>query len=234
VSLLPRNELRLRLGPRHGAAIDERLAALAEAGRALPRRASVCAEDEYVYYATLPAPAHWKQAREAAGEHFSALLGEHDLLVDATLAPCGTRWIAAAVDAALVQGWRESLAAHGVALQGLRTALLEDLWTLRARIALADGVLALVRSEGVSLVALAGGAVRDLAWERCEVDDLEVLAERIASGAAELFAGDDNTQPVPVCLVPSAQGDLQALRELCARRGWTLDEGLRSVAPDVA
>ncbi len=253
--LLPlRNELRLRLGPQHRAAevwsgglfprlagetaqpgtssapIDELVATLGAAGLALPPRASVCAEDEFVYYATLPALGSWKEANAAAGEYFAGLLGDADLLVDTTLAPCGTRWIAAAIDAALVQGWRQSLETHGVALHSVRPALLEDLWALRPHVALDDGVLALVRGEGVSLVALAGGAVLDLAWERCDVDELGVLADRIASGAAELLDADES-QPLPVCVVAAPHADLAPLRELAASRAWTLSEGLCRAAP---
>ena len=222
--LLPlKNELRLRLGPQHRAAevwsgglfprlsgetsqpgrsatpIDDLVATLAQAGLGLPRHASVCAEDEYIYYATLPALSSGKQANAAAGEYFANMLGDADVLVDATLAPCGTRWIAAAIDAALVKGWRQSLEAHGVALNSVRPALLEDLWALRPHVDLSDGVLAMVRTEGVNLIALQQGRVVDVAWERCDVDDLPVLADRIASSGAELL-GADAAQPLTVCL----------------------------------
>jgi hypothetical protein len=252
--LLPlRNELRLRLGPQHriaevwsgllfprlagetaqpgpsNAPIDELVATLSQAGVELPRRASVCVEDEYVYYTSLSGLGGWKEANEAAGAYFSDLLGDLDLLVDSTLSPCGTRWISAAIDASLVQGWRQSLEAHGVSLHSVHPALLEDLWALRPHVALDDGVLAMVRSEGVSLVAIAAGAVVDLAWERCDVDDFGVLSERIASGGAELLDADES-QPLPVCLVASPQGDLEALRELAASRAWQLSEGLRRPA----
>ena len=187
-SLLPlRNELRLRLGPQHRAAevwsgglfprlagetaqpgastapIDELVATLAAAGLELPRRLGV--RGGRVRLLRHPAGAgSWKEANAAAGEYFAGLLGDADLLVDTTLAPCGTRWIAAAIDAALVQGWRQALEGHGVALHGVRPAMLEDLWALRPHVAIDDGVLAMVRSEGVSLIALAGGGVVDVAW----------------------------------------------------------------------
>lgn len=249
MSLPLRNELRLRLGPQQRAAevwsgglfprlagevlhagrsstpIDALLQTLGHEGVVVPRRASVCAEDEYVYYATLPALGSWKEANAAAGEYFAGMLGDDDLLVDTTLAPCGTRWIAAAIDASLVQGWRQSLETHGVALHSVRPALLEDLWALRPHVDLRDGVLALVRAEGVSLIALEDGAVVDLAWERCDIDDIGVLAERIASGGAELLDTDE-AHTVPVCLVAAPHADPLPLRELAASRAWQLSEGL--------
>lgn len=248
--LLPlKNELRLRLGPQQRGAevwsgglftrlagealhvgrcagpIEALVDTLEREGLALPRRASVCAEDEYVYYATLPALGSWKEANAAAGEYFAGMLGDADMLVDTTLAPCGSRWIAAAIDAPLVQGWREALEGRGVELRSVRPALLEDLWALRGHVELTDGVLALVRTEGASLIGLRDNAVVDVDWERCDVDDADVLADRIVSAGADLFDRPDAAAP-PVCLVVSPGSDPRPLRDLAASRGWQFSEGL--------
>lgn len=229
MSLLPRSELALRVGPRHcraqwrgvahAAAGDAALAGAIEGLAApAPRRAALSVEDEYVYFASLPAATRWKDALGAAQDYFAAMLGEAESLVGISLTPCGSRWIAAAVELAQVQAWEEALATRGIELSAVRPALLDDLQCLRRSVTIADGVLALVRDEGVSLVTLHGGGVKDVAWERCDVDDGDALAQRILAqpvdGAAQ------------VCLVPMHGAQSEALRTLAAGRGWQLAPAL--------
>ena len=148
------------------------------------------------------------------------------MLVDTTLAPCGSRWIAAAIDAVQVGAWRDALEARGIDLRSVRPALLEDLWSLRPHITLRDGLLVLVRSEGASMIGLRGNAVSEIAWERCDVADGVTLGERIDTALLDRCTADEAPSPVSVCLVPQHAEPLPALRELAQRRGWQLSESL--------
>jgi hypothetical protein len=249
--LLPlRNELRLRIGPlnsgaevwsgglfprlageasfadRTGEPIEALLDALDRGELALPRNASICAEDEYVYYATLPGLGSWKEAHAAACDYFADMLGEDDMLIDTTLAPCGTRWIAAAIDAAQVDRWRDTLERRNIELRSVRPALLEDLWALRPRVELVDGLLVLLRSEGASMISLRSNAVCDIVWERFDVADSTTLNERIDSAMLDLCCADGTAASVPVCLVPQNADGLPVLLELAQRRGWQFSDGL--------
>lgn len=249
--LLPlRNELRLRIGPlnsgaevwsgglfprlageasfadRNAEPIGALLDALDRGELSMPRHASICAEDEYVYYATLPGLGSWKEAHAAACDYFADMLGEDDMLVDTTLAPCGTRWIAAAVDAAQVDGWRDTLERHDIELRSVRPALLEDLWALRPRVELVDGLLVLLRSEGASMISLRANAVCDIVWERFDVADSTTLTERIHSAARDLGFDGGTASPAPVCLVPQNADGVQSLLELAQRRGWQFSDAL--------
>jgi hypothetical protein len=229
VSLLRRSELALRIGPRHcrtqwrgiaHAAAGEAALAGAIDGLAAPapQRAALSVEDEYVYFASLPAATRWKDALGAAQDYFAAMLGTSESLVGISLSPCGRRWIAAAVELAQVQAWEEALAARGIALAAVRPALLDDLQRLRRSVSIADGVIALVRDEGLSLVTLQDGGVVDVAWERCDVTDAGAIAARILAQA-----GDGAT---PVCLVPMHGAQAEVLGALAAERGWQLAPAL--------
>lgn len=222
MSLLPKSELALRVGPRHcrgqwrgvahAAAGDTALAGALEGLAAPgPRRAALSVEDEFVYFASLPANTRWNDALGAAQDYFAAMLGEAESLVGITLTPCGRRWIAAAIELAQVQAWEDALAGHGIALSAVRPALLDDLARLRREVRLDDGLLALVRDEGVSLVTLHRGGVQDVAWERCDVADVEALAQRIAAIDA-----------ASVCLVPMHAAQTTALGELARAHGWQI------------
>lgn len=229
MSLLPKSELALRVGPRrcrtqwrgvaHAAAGDAALAGAIDGLAApAPRRAALSVEDEYVYFASLPATTRWKQALESAQDYFAAMLGSAESLVGVSLTPCGRRWLAAAVELLQVQAWEEALAARGIALSAVRPALLDDLQRLRGSVAVDDGVLALVRDEGLSLVTLERGGVQDVAWERCDVADAEALAQRILAQPLDAAA--------KVCLVPMHGAQLPMLRALAAERGWQLAPAL--------
>ncbi|MEQ1686743.1 MAG: hypothetical protein ABL916_24080 [Burkholderiaceae bacterium] len=253
MSLLWKNELRLRVGPRHSeasiwragvqtrcagrarvaghhqAAVEEVLGVLVAEGHVLPDAASMCVDDEYLYYTTLPAGGSWDDAQAAAVDYFAEKVGEQNLLVETSLAPCGRSWVAVAIDAALVVGWRETLAVLDVRLGQVRAALFEDLWTLRDDMSLDDGVAVVIRSEGAMLVGLHAGCITDLAWERCNVADPEAIAARVQGYSARLseqlgIAGTPGE--LPVFVVPADAAQHALIRPLASSLGWRLGAAL--------
>ncbi len=240
-----RSELRLRVGPQHceaslwapglkvrrtacaratgpGAlAVDGAVEELLAAGHRLPRTASVCAEDEHLYYAVLPADGVWHDALHQARAHFSAMVGDTDLLVSTQLAPSGRQWLAVALAADRVEGWRQSLAGRDIGLGQVRAALFEDLWRLRADLPARSGLVVLVRSEGVMVVSLQAGAISDIAWERCEVTDRAVLRARVDAHGERLSQRAGAGSPLlPVLIVPADAAQQPWLTPLADVAGW--------------
>jgi hypothetical protein len=254
VSLQLRNELHIRVGPqrceanilraglgsqRGGQAqvlgtgsdtLDGVLGALVAEGHGLPRRASVCVEDEFLYYATLPAAGKWRDAHTAACDYFEGMVGDQGLLVETSMVPCGTTWVAVAIDAAMVQQWREVLAGRDIELAHVRAALLEDLWMLRPQLPKDDGLVVMVRDEGASLVHLVGGCIRNIHWERCDTSDGETLASRI-EGYRSRFAGQSNDGVAldlpPTVVVPPDATMESLLQKQASQHGWALISALR-------
>ncbi len=247
MSPLLRNEVRLRVGPRrcqaslwraglrprcaarslvHGpaeASIEQALGALVAEGHRLPRAASMCVEDEFLYYAALPAGGSWAQAQARARSHFNDLMVDAELQVQTSLAPGGHTWLAVAVSVDRVDAWRDTLAGRDIELRGLRAALFEDLWTRRADLPTADGMVALMRSEGAMLVAVKGGAIDDIAWERFDVDDPALLIARIRGYSARL--AQQSGSPVaaayaPPLIVPADAAGQASITPLALARGW--------------
>lgn len=256
-----KNELRLRVGPQAceaslwragwparctgsatarggaGVALEQALGSLTAAGHELPRRASLCADDEFLYYATLPANGSFNDSVAQARAHFTAMLDADDWLVLTHLAPCGRIWLAVAIAAELVDGWRATLAERGVELRHVRAALFDDIWRLRAELPKGEGLVVLLRREGVMMVGLRQGAIVDIAWERCAVDDAAVLRARVQGyrelQAFEVAASSEDAeleqssgQPLPLLLdlpvfVAAADAAQQAeVATLAAGQGW--------------
>ncbi|CAD5373348.1 hypothetical protein RA210_U30260 [Rubrivivax sp. A210] len=245
MSPLWKSELRLRLGPGRcqaalwsaglrprclaraasaaaGAeAVEAVLVEISAQGLDLPRRAVVLLEDELLYYAVLPAAGSQRAGLAAARSSLAAATGDADLVVASTLLAGGRLRLAAAVGAATVERLRAALAARDVALHSLQAALPADLARLPREAAPSDGVLALLRSEGLTLVGLRQGQVADLAWERCDLTRPQAVVARVAayhrrwSGAAAA---------VPVLLVPAQALQAEALAGACSAQGWGLAE----------
>lgn len=248
MSLQLRNELRLRLGPRRCEAaiwragvqtrcagrasaegggiesIDSVLAALAAQGHRLPATASVCVEDEFLYFATLPATGSWSEANAEAIDYFDAMIGAEDLLVETSLAPCGTTWVAVAIDGARVDGWRAALAGHDIELRHVRAALLEDLWTVRSEVPDGSGLVALLRQEGATVVGLRDGCIANISWERCDLAELPSLGQRLMGCRARFVQaeGVDPAAPVPMLLVPQDGAQHRLVSPMAVERGWQL------------
>ncbi len=250
MSLLLKNELRLRLGPQHcdaeiwraglrakkaghasasgdaGDAIELALAALATQGHALPLRASLWVEDEALYTMMLPADGTPSDALAVARGQFMELLGHDDLSVQITLAPCGTQWIVIALEAALLAMWRETLAMRGIAIAHVRSALLEDINTMRVDLGTHTGHAVFVRREGASVLGVTPQTVTRIDWERCDVTDPEQLAGRIEAQGLQQATDDVDEELPAVCIVPYNAGQRAMLQDMCAQRGWTLSRPL--------
>lgn len=237
-----RSELRLRLGPRGcvaglwargwsgrpvaalsmggesaPAALQAALQALRDAGHALPRAALLVLEDECLYHALLPLQGRWRDAPALARAHFAQALGEAGLHVALRLAPGGRGWLAAAVEADWLQALQDVLAQEGVALRSLRPALGEDLWRRRAELPRGDGVLALLRQQGLQLLALRAGALEQLSWERCAVDEPGTVQARVRAFSARLGLEDAGA-----CVLPVDAWQHARLQPLAQAQGWRL------------
>lgn len=248
MSLQLRNELRLRLGPRRCEAaiwragvqtrcagrasaegggvesIEVALAALTAQGLRLPTTASLCVEDEFLYFATLPATGSWSEANAEALDYFEAMIGAEDLMVETSLAPCGTTWVAVAIDGSRVEGWRAALEGHGIEMRHVRAALLEDLWSVRGDVPEGDGLVAMLRREGATVVALREGCISDISWERCDLGELQSLSLRLM-GCRNRFvraAGVDSMTVMPLLLVPQDAEQHRQVSPLAAEKGWQL------------
>lgn len=253
MSLLLKNELRLRLGPQHcdaalwragwsdkafartqatgenGQALDAALDQLIADGHALPAHAHILVEDECVYTAILPATHSWRDTRIEAHNLFADMLGHSALRVQATLTPCGRRWIGVAIESAQVEAWQTSLAARGITLGSIRVALLEDLGRKPSEAELRDGLLVLARREGISVIGLEAGSVASIEWERCDVTDPDALAARVEAHHYERAAADP-ALPQPVLVVPLNAGQRALLHDACAERGWRIGTAIHAAA----
>jgi hypothetical protein len=248
VSLLLKNELRLRIGARHCAAeiwraglvgrcvarvmvqddihdlIEAALAALEARGTSLPARAVLSVEDELLYFATLPASGPFSAALAAAQEHFSSALGEHELLVGVTLLATGRRWLASALPAELLETWRLTLSGHDIATEVVQPAVLQDLRALGATARMDDGLLVMVRAEGMSFLSVDRAGITDLGWERRDLADLPGLALRVQALLAQRSAAlhPPGTARPTVLLAPLNNAQAASLRPLAEAHGWRL------------
>jgi hypothetical protein len=245
VSPLLKSELRLRVGPQrsqatlwraglrpqavahaevlgHEDVLPQLLDALAAQGHALPAQARVCLEDEYLYYTLMAADLPWRSVQAAALARFTAITGEDSLQVSTQLTPCGQRWVAVAVPGAQIEALREGLAGRDIALRHVSAGLLDDLRDLDARLP-ADSVVVALRSEGAMLLAMSGGRVVDLSWQRCDLHVPAVLAEllrgyltRFGARAAGWLA------EAQVLLLPTDEAQAERFATLAETMHWQL------------
>jgi hypothetical protein len=160
---------------------------------------------------------------DQARSRFADSLGDDELLVALQLSPDGGQWLAVAVDVALVETWRATLAAQGVALSELRPGLFEDLWTWQVAWPMEDGLIALMREQGVMCLGVLGGALHSIGWERCDVSQPELWCARVQACAERLSsarAEGDAAGAVPVLLVPESGESAAALQLLGPTMGW--------------
>ena len=160
-------------------------------GATLPARARLCLADEHLYYAVLPAHGALGSAgvRDRAQAHFADAVGEADLVVGTSLAPCGSRWVAVAAPRALLEDARSALADRDIRLGPVGAALLEDLHAVGRQLPRDAGVVVL-RDEGAMLVALSAGSVVEIAWERCELARPGMLEARARAFRRRHAAGE--------------------------------------------
>ena len=247
MSLLLKSELRVRMGVQgceaevwragwtrrpvaqahtrgdDGALLEQALENLLDQGQTLPARATMVVADEFLYYAVLPCENSWGQAMAQARSRFADSLGEDELLIALQLSPDGGQWLAVAVDAGLVETWRATLAAQGIALNALRPGLFEDLWAWQVAWPLEDGLIALMRDQGVMCVGVLGGSVHSIGWERCDVSQPELWCARVQACAQRLSSSRPeagSAAAVPVLLVPESAESASALQLLVPALGW--------------
>lgn len=212
---------RVQLFGRSVASLDQAIDALVAAGHRLPTTATLVVEDELVYLAAVPANVDWRQARASAADYFAATTGLGDLLVQASLAPGGRCWLAVAMDATLVKGWREALENRGIELRHLRVGLFEDLDLLCAAESLHDGALVLLRREGASFLTLRAGAITDIGWERCQVDEGADLLARVRAHRQR----HERVTPAAqwqVSILPMNADQQAVVAALAMAQGWRL------------
>ncbi|MBL8305639.1 MAG: hypothetical protein JNM33_03015 [Rubrivivax sp.] len=246
MSLLLRSELRLRVGARRcqadlwrpglrtrasasavaegeGDIVAEALSLLAGRGAKLPSQATVVLEDELLYYALLPAVHLWGAASDPARHYFADVLGERELRVSASLSPCGRRWMAVAVETAVLGDVTEHLARHGVALKRVGPALFEDLHALKQRLP-DDGVVVWVRDQGLMAMRRHGGGWVEMHWDRCDSWQPEVVSAQVDAAMYRhtLEAATPPGQRVPVLVVAQRGEQASRLAPAAALHGWTL------------
>jgi hypothetical protein len=247
VSLLLKSELRLRMGPqrceagiwraglkarRIGSAradgldehpVEQVLNALLSQGHDLPSVASVLVEDELLYYATLPAAGRWGRANEWARAYFAEAVTDTPLLIETSLAPGGRTWIAAALDAAWLEQLRDALGAHDIELRHVHCALFEDLDRIHGEFSGADGMVVMLRGEGVTLVGIQGGCVADISWERCDLAESAALVSRVKGYRMRLahhMGQPRSSAELAVFIVPADEDQLAWLTPLAQANGW--------------
>jgi hypothetical protein len=198
-------------------ALEQALAGQRAQGRgSLPRRARLLVPDERVYFTLLPADAPWHTAQQRATAHFHGLLARQDLVVQVAQMPGGQCWLAAAIEAADLDAWRQLLGSQGLGLASVELALLHDLRAIARHVA-DDVVVALLRDEGVTLVRVAGGAPVELSWERCDPQAQRCIEQRML---AFLKVGEvEKTDPL-VMLCRSTE-EHAAWQRLAKAHRWT-------------
>lgn len=246
MSLLLRSELRLRVGARRcqadlwgagwrtrasvstvaegeGDVVAEALALLTARGAALPARAVVVLEDELLYYALLPAERAWGRGDDLARRYFAEVLGDRELNVSASLAPCGRHWMAVAAESATLGEVSEHLARHGVTLRRAGAALFEDLHALRQRLP-SDGVVIWVRDQGLMAMRRHASSWVEMHWNRCDSWQPEVVGAQIDAALHRHgpAAAAPTGQPVPVLVVAQRGEQATRLAPAALLHGWTL------------
>jgi hypothetical protein len=199
-------------------AIPALLQALREQGVAeLPKHVRLLVPDEHTYLALLPADTAWRRARQRGLDHFAAALGRHDLEVQVIALRGGHWWLAAAIETAELAAWRRQLDAAGLVLGHVGLALLDDLAAIAHRVA-DNGVVAMLREEGVTLVRMAQGAPVELAWERCDPHAQSCIEQRLLAfqGAGEAHQLDR------LLMLCQSQAQHDDWLRLAAAHRWTL------------
>jgi hypothetical protein len=209
-------------------ALQNALADLVAQGHRLPSTATVCVEDEFLYFATLPATGTWTKANEAASDYFEAAIGAEDLLVQTSLSPCGTTWVSVAIEGGRVDEWRTALDGHDIEMRHVRAALFEDLWSIRSDVPPGGALVAMLRHEGATVIALREGCIANISWERCDLAELESLGLRLAGCRTRLrqIVGDDGAMATPLLLVPQDSAQHQQMSAWAAEKGWQLADAL--------
>lgn len=180
----------------------------------LPRTARLVVDDDSLYAALLPADAAWGSGLAHAQRYFEGALDSAALQVAVTLAPCGRRWLAVALERPWLDAVEQALKVHAVRLADVSSALLQDLDQL-ARHTPREGLVVLVREAGLVLLRRERGHWTDLRWERCDGGEPEAVAHPVSARAWR----EGGT---PVLLVAEQPAAAARLEPLAQARGWSL------------
>ena len=195
-------------------AITLALQALVASGQPmLPRRARLTVPDERVYFAMLPAASPWSRRLEVATRHLVESLGRQDLRVQISLVDAGRSWLVAAIEEADRQAWAQAFSEAGVALLGIQPALTRDLLRIASEVP-TDGVLVLIRREGVMLLLLRAGELTDLRWERCSEAEFEQRVEAFVESVRT------DAEPLPVVVFVDEYSASDAISGIATAHRW--------------
>ena len=183
----------------------------------LPKHVRLLVPDEHTYLTLLPADTAWRQARQRGMDHFAAALGRQDLEVQMIALHGGRWWLAAAIETADLAAWRHQLGEAGLVLGHVGLALLDDLAAIAHRVA-DNGVVAVLREEGVTLLRMAQGAPVELAWERCDPHAQSCIEQRLLAfqGAGEARNADR------LLMLCQSQAQHDDWLRLAAAHRWTI------------
>jgi hypothetical protein len=259
VSLRLKSELRLRLGAQRcdaevwnaglrarcvaqahadgppASAVDQTVTTLLAEGRALPAGAAVLLDDEMIFFALLPAArGGWAEAQTAARAHFEEKLGIDDLAVETGLLPGGKTWLSLALPAEELTTLQDTLSAHGIRLQQVQSALVDDLRHISASGGGGTRLLVLLRTEGATVIWLHQSDIVNIAWERFDWKLTDAVVARVQGHAALLSAqagpGDAVSGPA-IAIAPLDARQFQSLEPVVQDLGWRLLPPLREVQP---
>ena len=152
-------------------------------GAPLPLAARLTVADEYVRYDIVLGRdlrrSDQEHALARATHRFADRLGHDDCIVAVTPMPGSDDWLSAALDREEVSVWTQVLESHGVRLQYLHPALVEDLRRIAGQIHDADALVVLPREEGALFLRLHAGAPRQLHWQALDPQETAIFEWRL-------------------------------------------------------
>jgi hypothetical protein len=148
------------------------------------------------------------------------------------LLPGGRAWLSLALPIEELTNLQDTLSAHGIKLQQLQSALVDDLRRIGASREGGTRLLVLLRTEGATVVWLHQRGIVNIAWERFDWQRTEAVVARIQGHAALLSsqAGPDDAVSGPaIVIAPLDARQHQSLESVAQELGWRLLQPLREV-----
>jgi hypothetical protein len=127
---------------------------------------------------------------------------------------------------------QDVLSAHGIRLQQLQSALVDDLRRIAASREGATRLLVLLRTEGATVVWLHQRGIVNMAWERLDGKLPHAVVARIQGHAALLSAQagpDAAVSSHDIVIAPMDAQQYQSLGPFVQDLGWRLLQPLREV-----
>lgn len=155
-------------------------------GGRLPREAIVEAPDETVFMTLREPQRSWQERLADAQRFLVETAGLPDLIVQIVVLP-GGRTLAAGLLPGDLQAWSDALQTEGMKLKGVRLAFLESLRRM-GQLPSDETGIALLRSEGVTMVHLRNRKIVNLGWERADPAAVNDVAGRLSAWALSIEA----------------------------------------------